>query len=87
MISRSDEEGNPLKTSCNAHCKTCGRHFSGTTAFDQHRIGPVDDRHCEDPGGVEGLFPYESTCRLTEFDDRGEGIPQEAVVWSTVAPS
>lgn len=32
-----------------AHCTTCHRHFTGITAFDEHRGGPDDDRRCADP--------------------------------------
>jgi hypothetical protein len=32
-----------------AHCTVCHAHFTTVTAFDLHRVGPTDTRHCEDP--------------------------------------
>lgn len=32
-----------------AHCGACHETFSGITAFDHHRIGPVDERTCVTP--------------------------------------
>ena len=32
-----------------AHCTSCHRHFTTASAFDLHRVGPTDTRHCTDP--------------------------------------
>lgn len=34
---------------CRYHCTTCGSHFSSLSAFDGHREGDADSRHCIDP--------------------------------------
>ena len=33
-------------------CATCGRHFGGERAFDQHRVGPLTERVCLPPSGI-----------------------------------
>jgi hypothetical protein len=44
-----------LRVTCKAHCAKCGRHFSGTSAFDLHRVGdhgsndPETRRQCVSP--------------------------------------
>jgi hypothetical protein len=30
------------------HCGQCHQTFGGLRAFDRHRNGPIDDRHCTD---------------------------------------
>ena len=37
------------RTTCTSHCEACGRHFAGDTAFDLHRRGEPDHRHCVSP--------------------------------------
>jgi len=66
---------------CKAHCRSCGRHFTSTSAFDRHRTGPWDDRSCADPSSVDRLYEYEGECDLK----RGDPDP-EAAVWSTKKP-
>lgn len=34
------------------HCATCHEHFGSIDAFDRHRQGPVDTRHCVEPAAV-----------------------------------
>lgn len=29
------------------HCDTCHRTFTAVSAFDLHRVGPLDDRSCD----------------------------------------
>lgn len=41
-----------IRDACNTHCTTCGRCFSGTIAFDAHRAGTPDTRHCVNPALV-----------------------------------
>jgi hypothetical protein len=41
-----------------AHCTSCHLTFSGETAFDKHRKGDDDNRHCLLPEQV-GLEPYD----------------------------
>jgi hypothetical protein len=42
---------------CTNHCRTCGRHFASTAAFDKHRVGIIGGegfagRQCIDPMSV-----------------------------------
>jgi hypothetical protein len=34
-----------------AMCTVCDRTFTNHTGFDDHRVGPLDDRRCEIPAG------------------------------------
>jgi hypothetical protein len=49
---------------CNAHCRSCGGHFSSTSAFDRHRVGPWDDRRCLEPDEFKRLYGYTGDCDL-----------------------
>lgn len=31
------------------HCARCHQHFGSVRGFDEHRVGPDDDRRCADP--------------------------------------
>lgn len=34
---------------CISHCASCGSHFRSDRSFDAHRVGPPEDRRCEEP--------------------------------------
>ena len=36
-------------------CSACGEYFGGVRAFDDHRVGPADDRACLDACGMAAV--------------------------------
>jgi len=81
----------PSKTgraSCSDHCATCGRHFTGTEAFDWHRAGDyATERRCLDPHDVPRLAVATATgrCEISgEVDDNGAPLTVAPVnVWGS----
>jgi hypothetical protein len=68
---------------CRYHCRACSSHFSSLEAFDQHRGGPMDDRHCEFPDDAD-LVELQGVCRISEFDDEtAQPITVMGTIYST----
>lgn len=44
------------------HCASCHAHFGSVRGFDEHRVGPDDDRRCADPAT---LIRRDGTARLS----------------------
>jgi hypothetical protein len=70
----------PTKT-CSSHCRACGRHFSGDTAFDRHKAGAFEGdgqrqntRRCRDPEQDEWYEAVEGECRNADPDHPSTGI-------------
>ena len=62
------------RTTCTSHCARCGRHFAGDTAFDMHRRGEPDARHCVSPLDEPRLTEATAAgyCLISgEYDDAG----------------
>lgn len=49
---------------CTAHCRSCGGHFAGTTAFDAHRRGAAANRTCVDPSANPRFESKVGSCRI-----------------------
>lgn len=78
------------RVTCKAHCASCGRHFSGTSAFDLHRTGdygsndPETRRRCVspldlDPSRLE-VLSENGWCEISgehNYDDaKGYDVPR-----------
>jgi hypothetical protein len=61
-----------MSPTCTHHCRACGHHFTSLRAFDAHRRGPTDARHCDPPGPA--LAERIGICRLANPD-----LPMAAV--------
>jgi hypothetical protein len=79
---------------CTSHCRGCGYHFAGDTAFDRHRVGEFDStddpRRCEDPADMttkQGDPLYvrlEGECHV-DADWQGEGVKEEIHIYALAA--
>lgn len=68
---------------CNAHCLSCDSHFSGTDAFDMHRVGNYRSggfRHCMNPEAIPELSFIVTHCRVAEGKAKGESVK----VWHSI---
>lgn len=55
---------------CRYHCRPCGAHFTSLAAFDAHREGPMDARHCEIP---DDLVERDGNCGIV-YDPPKVGV-------------
>ena len=69
------------RTTCTAHCAACGRHFAGDTAFDMHRRGEPDARHCVSPLDEPRLTEATTAgyCAISGEHDDGEPITLDPI--------
>jgi hypothetical protein len=82
----------PRVRRCQAHCRSCGRCFTGDRAFEAHRIGafddPADPRRCAGAEHLEaahGRPVLEAAtelgrCEVDEFRD-GVGVQEPVTLW------
>jgi hypothetical protein len=58
-------------------CRTCGKYFNSTTAFDRHRFGPNDARRCltTDEMLARGMVLSALGLWMTEAQDEGRLWP------------
>lgn len=61
---------------CRFHCASCDRHFTSLSAFDLHRQGDYDSRHCADPAEDQRfvLRADDGECRICAAVIRGIDI-------------
>jgi hypothetical protein len=82
----------PRVRRCQAHCRACGRCFTGARAFERHRFGsfddPADPRRCagaQDLEDIHGKPVLEvatelGRCEVDAFRD-GVGVQQPITLW------
>lgn len=66
------------------HCPTCCAHFGSIDAFDRHRQGPVDTRHCADPATLlrkDGKPVFRAVDRSRPATERRAATVRSAVTW------
>jgi hypothetical protein len=85
----------PRVRRCQAHCRACGRCFTGDRPFETHRIGsfsdPADARRCagaEDLQDIHGRPVLElatelGRCEVDEYRE-GVGIQEPVTLWRLV---
>lgn len=58
---------NRAKTkTCRSHCRSCGRHFSGDSAFFAHRIGKPEERECAEVEEDKRFGSEWGECRIKD---------------------
>jgi hypothetical protein len=82
----------PRVRRCQAHCRSCGRCFTGDRAFEAHRIGAFDDpndpRRCagvQDLEDIHGRAVLEvatevGRCEVDAFRE-GVGVQEPVTLW------
>jgi hypothetical protein len=74
---------------CQAHCRSCGRCFTGDRAFEAHRMGsfsdPADPRRCAGAEDIHGRPVLEAAtelgrCEVDAYRD-GVGVQEPVKLW------
>lgn len=72
------------------HCATCHHHFGSIDAFDRHRQGPVDTRHCVDPAVVvrgDGKPVFRAVDRSRPATETRRGTDRQHPTWVVDKPA
>lgn len=57
---------NPVRSGTRSECAACGEVFNGVPAFDEHRTGPVGQRHCLGADQLSANFTRDARGYWTE---------------------